>query len=131
MHYEKTNIQIFFTFTRNSRWSQKNYKIIPNSHFHTFWPVNPIKLKKKIKKDVIMIPVKIKSPNHPSRKKYRAPSISAHHFLTWLVFSSLWRCTYHHVNLFTPCFCDNANCIGNWQGHYTAQLPSLHVHWNH
>ena len=29
-----------------------------------------------------MIPVKIKSPNHPSHKKYRVPSMSAHHFLT-------------------------------------------------
>ena len=49
--------------------------------------------KKKIE---IMIPMKIKSPNHPSRKKYRAPSISAHRFLTWVqadwssIFLSFW-----------------------------------------
>ena len=43
------------------------------------------KNKKMTKKNFeIMIPMKIKSPNHPSCKKYRAPSISAHHFLTWV-----------------------------------------------
>ena len=51
------------------------------------------KSKKKIE---IMIPMKIKSLNHPSHKKYRAPSISAHHFPTWVqadwssIFLSFW-----------------------------------------
>ena len=30
----------------------------------------------------IMIPVKIKSTNHPSDKKYRVPSIMRHNFFT-------------------------------------------------
>ena len=42
------------------------------------------KNKKWQKKLEIMIPMKIKSPNHPSHKKYMAPSISAHNFLTWV-----------------------------------------------
>ena len=40
------------------------------------------KQKKDTKKIEIMIPMKTKSPNHPSHKKYRVPSISAHNFLT-------------------------------------------------
>ena len=34
------------------------------------------------KKIEIMIPLRTKSPNHPSRKKYRVPSIIRHNFLT-------------------------------------------------
>ena len=58
--------------------------------------IHETKTKKWQKKIEIMIPMKIKSPNHPSRKKYRAPSISAHCFLTWVqadwspIFLSFW-----------------------------------------
>ena len=61
------------------RWCKKTDLILPQAHLtQSIFPIQ----------SVIMI--------HPSRKKYRVPSISAHHFLTWVqtdwssIFLSFW-----------------------------------------
>ena len=73
-----------------------------------------------------MIPVEIKSLNHPSHKKYRVPSISAHHFPTWVqadwssIFLSFWT-------LFLPYWCGFSESAWKRTRYWIQPDISMHI----